>query len=490
MSGSTVLSNFIWRFLERWGAQGVSLILSIVLARILDPDAYGIVATVAIMSSFLEYFIDGGLSGALIQKKDADDLDFSSVFYANIVICTFLYLLVFFFAPLFSSLYKNSGLTPMIRVQAITLLISGVKSVQISYISKRMQFKKFFFATLGGTIGSAVIGIVLALRGFGAWALIVQNLFNNAVDTIVLWAAVKWRPKRVFSWTRVKKLLSFGWKLLVYNVANKGYVELKQLLIGRVYTTTDLAFYNKGLKFPKLIHDNTDTAMGNVLFPLMANTQNDRDKLKQTVKRINTLTVYVVSPLVIGLGVCAKPIVTLLLTEKWLPCVPYMQVFCISYAFGGIYISNENVIKALGKGKQLLQIQFTSIIIKIIATIIAIRISVFALAVSSPILIIISHFLICWPNRKLIHYSYFEQIRDILPYLLLSAIMGVCVFCLSFLRLNTLLMLALQVGTGIAIYIGLSVLLKPEPFRYLLDAINNYMTSRKNQKSNTTDGAE
>lgn len=482
MKSNTAFSNFIWRFLERWGAQGVSLILSIILARLLDPEVYGIVAIVAILSAFLEYFIDGGLNGALIQKKDADDLDFSSVFFVNMIICVVLYGFVFFFAPVFASFYDMPLLVPMVRVQGLTILVSGVKSIQIAYVSKKMQFKKFFYSTLGGTLGGAILGLFLAFKGYGAWAIIWLGVFNNTVDTIILWFTVKWRPKFIFSIQRVKSLFMFGWKLLIYNLVNKGYAELKQLLIGRIYTPTDLAFYNKGVKFPKLIHDNTDSAMGNILFPMMSNIQDSIADIKQAVRRVNTLSVYIVSPLVIGLGVCATPIVAILLTEKWLPCVPYMQVFCATYAFGGIYISNENVIKALGQGNRLLKLQFFIVAQKTIVLIIALQFGVFAVAVGALISLLISHFIICWPSKKLIDYSYFEQLKDMLPYLALSVIMGGIVYCVSFFHLSYWLTLLIQVALGMAIYIGLSVLIKPEAYRYLLGILKGYF--KKREKNN------
>lgn len=211
---NSVLSSLFWKFAERIGAQGVNLIVSIVLARILAPEDYGIVALVTIFITISNVFIESGLPMALIQKKDADDLDFSSVFYCNIVMSVFLYIIIFFASPLIAKFYNNELLIIVLRVLAITVLIAGLKSVQNAYISKKMIFKKFFICTSIGTIGSAFLGIYMAYKGYGVWALVAQQLTNTTVDTIMLWITVKWRPMAKFSFSRLKKLFSFGWKML------------------------------------------------------------------------------------------------------------------------------------------------------------------------------------------------------------------------------------------------------------------------------------
>ncbi|MBR3739242.1 MAG: lipopolysaccharide biosynthesis protein, partial [Clostridia bacterium] len=251
-SNSTVFTSLLWRFAERIGAQGVSFIVSIVLARILDPELYGTIALVTVFTAILNVFVDSGLGSALIQKKDADDLDFSSVFYFNVTACCALYLLIFLAAPLIAAFYKDSTMTPIVRVLSLMLVISGVKNILQAYVSRTMQFKRFFFATLGGTIGAAVIGIYMAYRGYGVWALVAQQIFNAAVDTLILWITVKWRPKKMFSWERLKGLLAYGWKLLVSALLDTVYNELRQLIIGKKYTSADLAFYNRGRQFPHL----------------------------------------------------------------------------------------------------------------------------------------------------------------------------------------------------------------------------------------------
>ena len=348
MNSNKVLSNFFWRFFERCGAQGVTFIVSIILARLLDPDVYGTVALVTVFTTIMQVFVDSGMGNALIQKKEADNLDFSSVFFFNISVCSLLYLIMFIAAPFIAAFYKMPELTSVVRVLSLILIISGVKNVQQAYVSRNMQFKKFFFSTIGGTIGAAVVGIVMAYLGFGVWALVVQMLFNAAVDTLILWITVKWRPKMMFSFQRLKTLFSFGWKLLASSLLDRVYNDLSQHIIGKLYSSNDLAFYNQGKKFPHLIVTNINTSIDSVLLPTMSKAQDDKNVVRSMTRRAIKTSTYIMMPVMIGLAVCAESLVSLILTDKWLPCVLFLRVFCITYAFYPIHTANLNAIKAMG----------------------------------------------------------------------------------------------------------------------------------------------
>lgn len=265
-----ILDNFIWRFAERCGAQLVTAVVTLLLARILMPEDYGRTALVAVFINILQVFIDSGLGTALIQRKDADDLDFSSVFYFNFAVCLVLYAGMFIAAPYIAAFYKDPSLTPVVRVASLTLVFSGVKGIQQAYVSRNMMFKRFFFATLGGTLFSAFLGLGMAYAGFGVWALVAQQLSNTAIDTLILWLTVHWRPKAVFSWQRLKGLLSYGWRLLASSLLDTVYNNLRSLVIGRVYTSADLAFYNEGMLAPDVIAVNVDSSIDSVLLPAMS----------------------------------------------------------------------------------------------------------------------------------------------------------------------------------------------------------------------------
>ena len=472
-SKATVFSNLIWRFAERCGAQGVAFVVSLVLARLLSPEDYGTIALVTVFITILQVFVDSGLGNALIQKKDADDVDFSSVFYFNVLVCAILYLGIFFAAPMLALFYDDLELVPVIRVLSLTIVISGVKNVQQAFVSKTMQFKRFFFATLGGTIGAAFLGIFLAYMGYGVWALVAQQLFNTTVDTLILWVTVKWRPKWVFSFSRLKELLSFGWKLLVSALLDTTYNQLRQLIIGKLYTTADLAYYNKANQFPNLIVTNINTAIDSVVFPAMSMEQDDPQRVKAMTRRAIKTSIYIMAPMMLGLAAVAEPMIRLLITDKWLPCVPYLRVFCITFMFYPIHTSNLNAIKAMGRSDLFLKLEIMKKIVGLIVLMSTIWISVEAMTYSLLLVSLMSQIINSWPNRKLMDYSYLAQLRDIMPSIALAAAMALIVSSLPMLGLDDLITLGLQIVLGVIIYLFGSILFRMEAFMYLWDMIRN-----------------
>ena len=325
-----LISNVFWKFLERIAAQLVSLIISVILARLLMPEDYGIVALVIIFITIANCFVSEGIPASLIQKKDADNHDFSSVFYFNIVFSIVLYLILFFTAPFITGFFHTDGLTLVLRILGIQILISSVKSVLHAYVSKHLIFKKFFWATLIGTVISGVTGVIMAFNGCGVWSLVAQYLTNTLIDTIILWFVVKWRPIWYFSFKRIGKLFSFGWKLLLESLSNTIVGEIRSVIIGRVYSSSDLAYYNKGQQFPRLIVQNIGVSISSVMFPAVAAVQDDKEKVILLLRKSIRLTSFVIFPLLVGLGTVAKPFITILLTEKWLSVVPFLQIACFT----------------------------------------------------------------------------------------------------------------------------------------------------------------
>ena len=480
-----VFSNFIWRFLERVGAQGVTLIVSIVLARILDPELYGTIALVTVFISILQVFIDSGMGLALVQKKDSDDVDFSSVFFFNVLMCGLLYVLMFFSAPLIAKFYGMPELTAVIRVLSLTLIISGVKNIQQAYVAKNLLFRKFFFSTLGGTIGAAVVGIAMALNGYGIWALVAQHLFNMAVDTAILWITVKWRPRLLFSFERLKKLLRYGWKLMVSALLDRGYNELRQLIIGKKYSAADLAYYDKGDQFPKAIATNTNTSIESVLFPVLADEQEDTSRVRDMTRTTIRLSTYILAPLMIGLAACADPLVRVVLTEKWIQCVPFLRVFCIIYMFQPIHTSNLNAIKAVGRSDIFLLLEIIKKSIGVAVLLATLWFGPLVMAYSLLATSLINQVVNSWPNKKLLEYSYLEQVKDILPSLLLASFMGVVVFCFQFLPIAPWIILLIQIPAGIVVYLAGSLLLKNEMMAYIIRIIKGLKKKNSDTIQNT-----
>ena len=280
-----VLSSLCWRFAERCGAQIVQFVVSIVLARLLLPKDYGLVSLIIVFIDIASVFAQSGLGIALVQRSNADEVDFSSVFYFSIVFSLVIYMILFFGAKPIAGFYKIQDLVPVTRVLGLSVIIGAINSVQQAYVQKTMQFKRFFWSTLGGTLCSAFIGIAMAYKGFGVWALVCQQLTNQVTDTVILWITVGWRPKKLFSIDRMKRLFSFGWKMLVSALLDTIYSNLYSLVIGKTYSSSELAYYNKGKQFPVLIITNINSSIDNVLFPVLAEMQNEKERIKDMVRK-------------------------------------------------------------------------------------------------------------------------------------------------------------------------------------------------------------
>lgn len=473
-----VSSNLLWRLLERFGAQGVTLIVSIVLARVLDTEVYGTVALVTVITTILQVFVDCGLGSALIQKKNTDSLDFSTVFYFNFLVCVILYIGLFLLAPSISKFYKRPVLTSLIRVSGLILIISGFKNIQNAYVSRHLLFKKYFFATLGGTLTAAFIGIYMAYNGMGVWSLVTQNLVNQFIDTLILWFVVKWRPTLEFSFQRLKGLFSYSWKLLISSLLDTLWNQLRQLIIGKRYSSNDLAFYNKGNEYPYYATLALNSSIDSVLLPVMSSAQDNVYEVKVMTRRAIKTSSYILWPIMMGLAACSKTLISVILTDKWLPSVPYLIIFCIVYAFYPIHTANLNAIKALGRSDLFLKLEVIKKILNLLIIFSTMWYGVFWLAFGSIIGSILGQLINSWPNRELLNYRYKEQILDILPYIVISVSMSLVVYSLSFLNLANWQILFLQISVGVIFYVSISYILKIDSFHYCINIVKKLIKKK------------
>ena len=270
-----VLSNVVWHFAEKWGSQILSFLITIVISRKVEPSEYGHITIVNAFISLFSIFIDGGLGNSLIQKKDSDDLDFSTVFYTNLIVCTIIYSFLFVFAPYIAIFYNDYLLKNLIRVSGIVIIISALKNIQQAYVYKKMEFKNFFFSSLFGTLLGGIVGIIMAIKGYGAWALVFSNLTDVVFDTLIMWFTVKWKPIVAFSFDRLKKLFDFGSKMLFASIVDRVYNKAYHLGIGKFCPSSDLAFYEKGYSVTSKISDNTNLVVSSMLFPALSNYQDE-----------------------------------------------------------------------------------------------------------------------------------------------------------------------------------------------------------------------
>ena len=460
-----------WKFAERILAQLVSTIVAIELARILVPEDYAVVSIVAIFFTFCNVFISSGLNTALIQKKDSDILDYSTILYANIAISAVLYAVMFFTSPLIAKVYDEPLLVPVIRVMGLSFFINGIKAVVCAKISNDLQFKKFFAATLSGTVFSAVLGITMALKGFGAWALVAQQMSNSLIDTVILLfvSGIRFVPK--FSAARFKSLFDYGYKIFLAGIINTAYEETRPLVVGIKFTSVDLAFYNKGQLYPKLINSTLSDTLASVLFPVMSKVQTDVEALQAMTKRFIRICSYVVFPIMLGLFAVSDNLVIVLLKEKWAPIIIYVKIFSLTSILSIIQSGNLLPIRAIGRSDMILKLD----IIK--KTIYFIILVAFILFSKSPVILATMGFLTntiafainAYANQSLIGYRIGNQIVDIVENLFPAAIMCLIVVFMNRIPLPRILLLCLQVLTGAAIFCALSILFKNSNFRYLLD---------------------
>ena len=478
---SRVMSSFIWKLMERGGTQGIQFLVQIILARLLAPEQFGTIALVMVFINLAQVFVQSGLNTALIQKKDADEVDFSSVFYLSMVIAGVLCVLIFLTSPLIAGFYDDQILTPVLRTLSLTLFFGAYNSIQNAYIARNLMFKKLFVSSLGAILFSGAIGIIAAYKGLGIWALVIQQLTNQILITAILMFVVSWKPSLIFSFGRAKALFSYGGRLLVSQLLHVLYMDLRTLIIGRVYSPSVLGYYNRGEQFPKVTVLNIDGSIQSVMLPTLAAHQDNRKRVKEMMRRAIVSSSFFVFPMMIGMAVVAEPLVKVVLTDKWLPAVPLVQVFCMAYALMPIHTANLQAINALGRSDVFLKLEIAKKIIGLIILAISLPFGVYAIAVGEVVVGVISTFINAGPNKKLLDYGYKHQLIDILPSLFLSLFMGVVIYNIEWLGLTAICTLVFQVCAGVTIYAGLAWILKLECFTYLLSTVDMLLNERRSR---------
>ena len=473
------LAGLFWTFAERIGAQLISFVVSIVLARLLLPEEYGVIAIVLVFINLCDVFVNSGFGKALIQKKDADDVDFSSVFYFSLTMSVVLYAVHFFAAPYIAVFYEMEILAPVLRVMGLRVILASYSSVLQAKVSKGMEFKKFFYSSLGGTLLSAVVGVAMAYMGFGVWALVAQDSVDAVVDTIILALTVKWRPGLVFSFQRMKVLFHYGWKVLVGGLIDTLYEDFRSLYVGKLYSADDLAYYTRGKQFPNIIVTNVNTSISSVLFPAISSAQGNIADVKAMTRRAMKTSAYVMTPMLCGLAAVAEPLVLLLLTEKWLPCVPFLQILCINSILMPLQTANIQAIYAMGRSDIGLKLNVVKKAFGFLMVLIFARFSVLAMVWAGVVSAFFSLIMNILPNRKLLGYGFVEQMKDIVPYWVMSAAMMLLVKAVALLGLPTIAELVVMVLVGVAAYVLMSVLFKVESFSYLLNTIKPMLMRKK-----------
>lgn len=470
-SRNQILSSFVWKLLEKCSVQVVTFIVTILLARLLTPNEYGIVAIITIFINLANVIVDGGLNTALIQKKNADNIDFSTILYASIVLSVIVYLVLYISAPYIAAFYENDALVPVVRVLSITVIPCAINAVQKAYVSKYLLFRTMCYCSLVSVVVSGIIGIAMAMKGFGVWSLVAQTIINQVLITVVMAFAVKWKPIITFSFDRFKSLFSYGWKIFLSNFIIAIYEDIRGLLIGKLYQPQILAFFDRGKQFPSLIMGNVNTSIQTVLLPAFAEDQDDRAKVKGMMRRATQVSCFFIFPLMIGLVVAAEPLVLFLLKEPWLPAVPFVRIFSIALLFMPIQSSNMIAIKSLGYSDITLKLEIFKKILEAIILVISFQINVYAVAIGMLVYNFLCIFINLAPNKKLLDYGISEQIKDIFPCFVCAVLMGVPTYFICYLKMSSLAVLLLQFVVGIALYTSLAKIFRLQVLGYIINTI-------------------
>ena len=480
-SRSIIVWSMIWRLLEKSSIQVVSFIVTVVLARLLLPEQYGIIALITIFIALANVIVDGGLNMALIQKQDVNDTDYSTVFISSLTLSLVLYAILYFIAPIIADFYRTEELVPVIRVLSLSLLFYVLNSIQSAYVARKMLFRKMFICNLLAVTLSGICGIYLAIKNFGVWALVAQNLSNICFSSLLLWMVVRWRPSLSFSIKSFTGLFSFGWKIFVSNFIITLFIKIRALIIGRMYLPATLAYYDKGNQFPSVLSDTVCGAIQSVLFPAFSEIQDDRIRVKRMMRRSINVTCLFMFPLMAGLIAIAKPLVVVLLTEKWLPCVPFLQIICLSYLFRPITIANGQAITAMGYSSITLKLEIIRKTVDVIVLIISCHIGVLAIAWGVVIVNFTCLFINLVPNIRLLNYNISEQLNDVLPTLVAAVAMCASIYWISYVNISPYLQLPIQLFAGIIVYWIFCKTLKLEAYRYLVSLAKEKLPSSWNR---------
>ena len=482
ISSRTVVSSMLWKLVEQFSSQLVSFIISIVLARILLPSDYGLIAILLVFISFANVIIDGGLNMALIQKKNADQTDFSTIFWFCLFVATLLYTVLFFCAPLIARFYGNENLNSILRVISIVLFFNSFNSIQRAYVSRHMLFRKLFFVNAVAITISGTIGIVMAYRGYGVWALVGQTISSPLVGCILMLITIRWFPTFEFSIERFKPLFGFGWKVFLTNLIISIYSNIRSLIIGKVYQPSTLAFFDRGKALPDLLMSNVTTSINAVLLPSFSEEQDNPLRVKQMMRRSIQVTYLFIAPILVGFFFASNEIVLILLTEKWLPAVPFIRIFCVAFLLTPIQNINVTAIQSLGYSNITLKIELLKKSIETVILVVSFMIGVYAVAWGIVVYNTICILVNLRPSKKLINYGLIEQIKDIFPILLVAFVMGGVIYACELLPLPSIWVLLSQIILGAGVYYCLCMLFRFSSLDYIKDYIKTSVPGVKNRK--------
>jgi O-antigen/teichoic acid export membrane protein len=495
-----VAGSLLWKILEGYGTQGVTLLVSIVLARLISPEEYVFVALVMAVVNVANVLVQTGFGSALIQREDVTDADFSAVCALNLLVSALLYLVLFFAAPAVAAFYRMERLTGMLRLGGVSLFFGAVLSVENALCGRRMAFRALCLCAFGAAAISGALGVALAYMGFGAWALVVSNIVQNAGMMLLLGAALGWRPVRGLAgadgeamegpgWSpgmqlrRLGALFSFGWKLLCAGILDTVYTNVYELFIGKVFVPESLSYFNRANQFPRLVANNMGGVIQAVMLPVYSREQGNPDNVRAWVRKTVRTGAFISFPLMAGMAAAARPMVLVLLGANWEKTAGFLQLLCLGYAFWPLDTANLQAMNALGRSDLFLKLEIAKKVLGVAGLVLSVPFGVYGVVGVRTLIEVVCFALNAAPNRKLLGYGIGRQFADILAPVLCSLAMGAAVYALGafgILRWGVAATFALQVAAGVAIYLALSVLWQRESLGAVWGALAQLLLRRQN----------
>lgn len=424
-------SGMVWTFAQQFGNQLVGFVVSLILARILMPEEFGLIGMIAVFIAIGNSLLDAGLTQSLIRSKDPDQEDLSTVFFFNLIASILIYWVIFFLAPLIAGFYGQPMLTPILRVFCITFVVSAFSAVQLARLTKAMNFKTQTLVAIPATIIGGIVGIVMAYSGFGVWSLVWSSIITSALSAIQLWIYSRWTPSFIFSVPKFKSHFNFGYKLTLSGLLDQIFNNIYIIVIGKYFSAAQVGFYTRAETMKQLPVTNISSALNKVTYPLFASIQDDNIRLKRVYRHLMQMVVFVITPVLIFLAVLAEPTFRFLFTEKWLPAVPYFQILCLTGILYPIHAYNLNILKVKGRSDLFLKLEVIKKTLLVISIVLALQFGIYGLLFSQVIISVLAFGINSHYTGKFLNYTTWQQSRDILPTILLGTFAGAVILIID-----------------------------------------------------------
>jgi len=465
--------GIIWSFIERFSVQGIQFIFQIILARLLSPSDYGIIAMLAIFMAISQSLIDAGFTNALIRKNDRTDLDISTVFYFNIFISIIIFIILFISAPSISDFYNTPPLVSITRVYAIVLLVNALGAIQKTIYTINIDFKSLAKASLVAALISGLIGIYFATKGLGAWALVYSAIANSLITTLIMWINSAWRPKLAFSMVSLRQMFAFGSKLMLAGLLNTIYTNLQQMVIGKKFSKQDLGYYSRADQFAQFPSANITGIFQRVTYPVLCKLSDNGETLLSAYRKFIRFSAYIIFPLMLGLAAIAKPLVAIVLGDKWLFAGTILQIICLSYMWYPIHSINLNVLQVKGRSDLFFRVEIIKKVVGISILLMTMQISVIAMAIGTIFSSLIALVINTYYTKKLLSYGLIQQLKDLNDIIAISFISCIPAFIISLKFYNNIIALVISIMLAIVIYIALSKIFKIGEFLEMTNMIKS-----------------